>query len=437
MKQLSSLYRVLVAAAVPVVPLLLRDPRQRTAHRARLDAPSQLEHWARGHRDPTRSLAWFHASSVGEGLQARAVIQAWRSRLPDMQLVYTHFSPSADAFAATINADWGGYLCYDRPGDVDRMLTAAAPDLLVFTKLDLWPTLAVRASERGTRVAMIAATVNAGSGRMRWPARQLAAPGYAAIDAAAAVAEPDAGRLGQLGCRVDRIVIAGDPRVDSVLQAVQDALPPSLAGFGGDRRNVMVAGSTWPADETVVLTAFAQVRERFPAARLIVAPHEPSEAHIQHLDAMARDMGLSGPVRFCNLTADGTPAIAIVDRVGMLAALYASGGMAYVGGGLGRKGIHSVLEPAAWSRPVIIGPRDRGSRDAALLAEAGALVRLPQSGSAAALARVWCSWLNDPAIPLAAGHAGRHALDGQRGAAKRTATLLQELITRVRSPAPG
>ncbi|MGH7523998.1 MAG: hypothetical protein ACREK8_06805, partial [Gemmatimonadales bacterium] len=64
-------YRIVVRLTVPLVPLVLRDDRQRAAHRARLAAPADIERWGRERRDPTRPLAWFHAASVGEGLQAR------------------------------------------------------------------------------------------------------------------------------------------------------------------------------------------------------------------------------------------------------------------------------------------------------------------------------------------------------------------------------
>ena len=113
-------------------------------------------------------------------MQARAVIKEFRKLRPEMQLIYTHYSPSAEDFAASVGADWFGYLGYDRASDVDRMLDAARPDLVVFTKLDLWPEFAVRAAARGAKVAMVAATVSAESGRLKWPSRALTAPGYAA-----------------------------------------------------------------------------------------------------------------------------------------------------------------------------------------------------------------------------------------------------------------
>jgi 3-deoxy-D-manno-octulosonic-acid transferase len=430
------IYRALAHIAVPVVPLLLRDEDQRAAHRARVAAPPALEQWARAHRDPTRPLAWFHASSVGEGLQARAVMDCLRALVPDIQFVYTHFSSSAEAFAGTVTADWSGYLGYDRSPDVQRMLRAAAPDLLVFTKLDLWPELATRAALRGARVALAAGTVSAASGRLKWPVRQLAAPGYAALSLAMAVADDDAVRLEYLGCARDRILVTGDPRFDSVLQVADGTLPGTLLRGTTDHAHTLVAGSTWPEDEAVVLAAFDLVRERHPDARLLIAPHQPTTGQLQRIDAVARELGLPEPVRFSRLSAGALPPIVSVDRTGVLAAHYGAGCMAYVGGGWGKAGIHSVLEPAAWSSPVAVGPHDRDSSDVRQLAAVGALRQLREPANPGELAAIWTEWLDQPEKARAAGRAGRMMLEAGRGAAMRSAELLQELLT-ARNPVPG
>jgi 3-deoxy-D-manno-octulosonic-acid transferase len=429
MPRTSAVYRAFTGTAVPLAALVQRDDRQRTAHRARLAAPAAVERWARERRDPTRPLAWFHASSVGEGLQARAVIDELRTALPDIQLVYTHFSPSAEAFGAAVPADWSGYLCYDRADDVERMLTAAAPDLLVFTKVDLWPELATRATARGTRVAMVAATVSAASGRLKWPARQLVAPGYATLDLALAITPDDADRLEHLGCARDRIVVTGDPRVDSVLQVADSTSRDTLLRGTTDPGHTLVAGSTWPDDEAVVLAAFDLVRERHPGTRLLIAPHQPTAEHLHRVDAVARELGLPDPVRFSRLPAGPLPAIVSVDRTGVLARHYGAGTVAYVGGGWGKNGIHSVLEPAAWGCPVVIGPNDRDSRDVRQLAAVGGLRQLRKPVNPRELAAIWMDWLDQPEKARAAGRAARTLLEAERGAAMRSAERLKELLT--------
>ena len=84
----------------------------------RRTALESLERWAEAHRDPARPLLWVHAPSVGEGLQARAVIEAAQARAPDRcQWVFTHFSPSAEALARRMPVDWSGYLPWDVESD--------------------------------------------------------------------------------------------------------------------------------------------------------------------------------------------------------------------------------------------------------------------------------------------------------------------------------
>jgi 3-deoxy-D-manno-octulosonic-acid transferase len=405
------------------------DRRLRAGIRARREAGERLLEWARWHRDQTRPTVWFHAASIGEGLQAETVLRRLRGLCPDLQVIYTHFSPSAEALAQKLGADAADYLPYDFPSNMDRLLQALEPDLLVFAKLDVWPELSTRAATTGATVAIVAATVSPGSKRLRWPARALLEPGYRAITAAAAISAEDAGRLARLGVAADRIQVLGDPRFDSVAErvaAVAGDEPLLRLGRGAP---ALVAGSTWPADEQIILSAYARVRRTYPDARLILVPHEPTPDHLARVDETAAAAGLPGPVRLS--AAEGPAPLLLVDQVGVLARLYGAGTMAYVGGGFGRAGLHSVLEPAAWSLPVAFGPRWRNSRDAALLLAARAAVALPsrERDAIRALQQQWERWIADPGGRETEGRRARQVVDEGVGAAERNAAMLQELIS--------
>jgi 3-deoxy-D-manno-octulosonic-acid transferase len=190
-----------------------------------------------------------------------------------------------------------------------------------------------------------------------------------------------------------------------------------------------VAGSTWGADESVLLAAFAHVRSHHPEARLIVVPHEPTPDHLLALDRRAAALGLPAPVRLS--AADRAVPLLAVDRVGALATLYGAGTMAYVGGGYGRSGLHSVIEPAAWGIPVAFGPRWRDSRDATLLLEGGAAAALPAPASAGvtAMAGIWETWLVDEEHRRRQGTRAAAIVAEGFGAARRSAELLVELIS--------
>jgi 3-deoxy-D-manno-octulosonic-acid transferase len=428
-----AIYRAAAQVASGVAPLLsLLSPKLAAGHRGRLGAADRLSAWGARNRDTARPLVWFHASSVGEGLQAESVLLDLRRRCPVAQYVYTHFSPSAVSLARRLPVDVADFLPYDLPRPVETLLGALTPDLLVFSKLDLWPELAVRAAAGGTTVALVAATVSPGSGRLRWPARALLRAGYEALGAAAAVAGEDAERLARLGVSPERVTVLGDPRYDSVVERIDGVSEDEPLLRFGRGAPTLVAGSTWPEDEAVLLAAFTRVRASHPTARLVLVPHEPTERHLLAADRAAARLRLPPSVRLSQ--AAGPVPLLLVDRVGLLARLYGAGSMAYVGGGFGRAGLHSVLEPAAWGLPVSFGPRWGQSRDADALLQSGAARALTAHGSAAAeeLAGIWSGWIEQGDEREAAGRRAKSLVEGGRGASARSAELLAGLISSAR-----
>ncbi|RMH17909.1 MAG: hypothetical protein D6701_06990, partial [Gemmatimonadetes bacterium] len=244
----------LASLAAPSGSKLGRGGRGRKASGERLRA------WAARHRDPARPLVWIHAPSVGEGLQARAVLAALRSARPDLQAVFTHFSPSAEALAASMvgaEADAAGYLPWDLARPCRRMLGALRPQALVFTKTEVWPVLAGAARAAGVPTLLVAGTLPEGAGRLGWPARALLRPAFAGLARVCAISADDAERFARLGVSEARVEVTGDPGVDSAGERVDAADPdaPYLAPFRDGGAPWWVAGSTWPADEAVVVDA--------------------------------------------------------------------------------------------------------------------------------------------------------------------------------------
>jgi 3-deoxy-D-manno-octulosonic-acid transferase len=432
MEQPGVAYRLAIAAAAALAPAAaaVTSGKVRASLRARRGVVRRIEAWARAHRDPQRPLLWVHAPSVGEGLQARAVLDLIRRRHPGWQVAYTHFSPSAQGFAHRLDVDLADYLPWDTAAAAQRTLAALRPAALVFTKLDVWPALACAAAGRGIPVGLVAGTVSPVSSRLRQPARALLRPGYAALGAVGAIAAADAGRLRALGTRPDRIEVLGDPRFDSVLSVIEavSATDPLLRFRHGPP--LLVAGSTWPADEEVLLRAFHDVRRVHPGARLLVAAHEPTPRHLVGLRAAAKRAGLPQPVTLDDAAPDDT--FIIVDRVGALATLYGAGALAYVGGGFGSAGLHSVLEPAGWGLPVAFGPRWQSSREAGLLREAGGAESLGLPDPVRQLGAWWSRMLSEREERERMGRAAAAVIDAGRGAAERQAAMIERLVERSR-----
>ncbi|HST60435.1 MAG TPA: glycosyltransferase N-terminal domain-containing protein [Longimicrobium sp.] len=429
MSAAESLYTLALRAARPLLPLAARgDGKLARGIRGRAGVLERMETWARTHRDPARPLAWFHAPSVGEGLQARAVVQAFRARRPDAQVAYTFFSPSAESFARTVQADVADYLPVDLPRDVRRALDALRPDVIAFSKTDVWPVLTREAKARGVRLAMLSGTLPPSSSRLGGPARALLAPAYRRLDVAAAISADDAGRFGALGVPAERRTVMGDARFDQVWARAQavDRASALLRPFGGFAGVTLVAGSTWPADEEALVPAVAAMADADPPLRAILVPHEPTPAHLDALEARLRAHGITGAVRLSQVQAGAAAGrTVVVDRVGVLGDLYALADVAYVGGGWGSAGLHSVLEPAAFGVPVLFGPRHANAREAAALIAAGGAFELRPG--APADARI-IPLVRDAARRRTAGDAARAYVQGNLGAAERGAAIIERLL---------
>lgn len=392
--------------------------------RARRGVAERLSAWGRSGRDPSRPLLWMHAPSVGEGLQARPVLELMRARRPEVQLAYTFFSPSAERFARGLDVDVADYLPFDTARAARATLDALQPTALVYAKLDVWPLLTAEAHRRGVALGLVSATVSPGSGRQHGAARALLHDAYAALDAVGTIAADDAARLRALGVRAGVLSETGDTRYDQVAAraASIDRASAILAPLASARAT-LVAGSTWPADEAVLLPAWEGVRRTLPGARLIIAPHEPTAAHLSPVESWARARGI--PLARLGAPEAATSEVVLVDRVGVLGELYALATAAFVGGGFHAAGLHSVLEPAAFGAPVAFGPRFDNARDAGLLIACRGGASVPDVATLTAqLAR----WLGDPAARDAAGGAARGLVAGGVGAAERSYALVAGLL---------
>lgn len=403
-------------------------PRRQTklwnAFRARRGIRSRYALWSGEFRDASRELLWMHAPSVGEGLQARPILQAARTHRPDLQLAYTFFSPSAAKFASGLPVDFADYLPFDTAGDVRVALESLRPSALVFSKLDVWPILTREASRQGVALGLVSATLAATSSRRSGWVTGLLRDAYSRLDSVGAVDAADADRLVELGVRPGVITVTGDTRFDQVWKRARRAeRDGELLGPLKSERPTLVAGSTWPADEAVLLPAWEALVLKAPDVRLVIAPHEPTPAHLAPVERRLEEAGL----RHARL---GTPEAAsadvvVVDRTGVLGDLYALADVAYVGGGFHAAGLHSVLEPAAFGVPVLFGPRHQASRDAWLLIQRTGGRAVEDAGELEDALRMW---LTIPAYREPVGVAARATVRAGLGAAKRSWELVEQLL---------
>jgi 3-deoxy-D-manno-octulosonic-acid transferase len=219
--------------------------------------------------------------------------------------------------------------------------------------------------------------------------------------------------------------VTGDARFDQVCRRLEAAPPsPTVALLEDASVPTVVAGSTWPADEALLIPAFLRLRKERPV-RLIIAPHEPDDAHLSRLEGALSAEGMAhARLGAIEQAPRALPDVVVVDRVGVLADLYRVARAAYVGGGFGDDGLHSVIEPAALGVPVTFGPRHGNAVEAGQLADEGGAFQVTDAASLAdALGRLL------GAHGETAGSAAREFVERRRGGAARNAALIDDLLS--------
>ena len=157
----------------------------------------------------------------------------------------------------------------------------------------------------------------------------------------------------------------GDTRCDSVLERRNNLEIPQLPPAAKDSF-VFVAGSTWPLDETCIFPGLQEALNKFPELFLVLAPHEPTEEHLKNAENFFSGTQM---VRWSQVnTATLDVRILLIDSVGILAGIYHSAKIAYVGGAF-TTGVHNILEPAAMGAAVAFGPKHSNSMEALIMLE--------------------------------------------------------------------
>lgn len=330
--------------------------------------------------DALQGCLWMHCASVGEFEQGRPVLEALKARQPEVPVLITFFSPSG----YEARKDYGlathvEYLPPDGRANAERLVRLVRPRAVLWVKYEFWPRWLQALHRHRVPTYLIAGIFRPRQAFFRW----YGGAHRAMLRCFTRLFVQDERSLELLrAIGIASVTVSGDTRFDRVDAIARggDRLPLGLAFHRAMDAPVLVAGSTWPADEALIADALKGMAR---PPRLMVAPHEPSGPALASAEGR-----MPRPVeRWSHLEerlATGAPASAsappdedplfartlLVDRMGLLARLYQHGELAYVGGGFG-DGIHSLLEAAAWGKPVIFGPRHHKFAEAAGLIAAG------------------------------------------------------------------
>ena len=307
--------------------------------------------------DKNKRYVWFHAASLGEFEQGRSLMERFRSLHPEYQILLTFFSPSG--YEVRKNYEGADIVCYlpmDTPGNVASFLRLVKPEMAFFIKYEFWYNIIHSCYKHGIPVYSVSSIFRSNKVFFRWYGA-----GYARVLKMIAhffVQDEESARLLALKGIKDNVTIVGDTRFDRVLDICHRAKDlPLVEAFVSNADKVLVVGSSWQPDESLIIPYF----NKHSRLKLILVPHVIGDDRIRQIKEKIKRPCVCYTDAQVDTVADAD--CLIVNCYGLLSSIYRYGHIAYVGGGFG-VGIHNVPEAAVHGVPVLIGPNNKGFREA-------------------------------------------------------------------------
>lgn len=322
----------------------------------------------------TDRVIWFHAASLGEYEQGLPLIKKTKEAFPTHKIVLTFFSPSGyEVVKNRAPSDAVLYLPFDTFSNAKHFLELTHPEWVIFVKYEFWPIYLKALRDRKIKTIIVSAIFRPSQTFFKpwggWMRKSLNTFDHFFVQN-----ETSKELLSAVG--IKNVTVSGDTRFDRVGEILQrdnslDFLKIFRAG-----KTCLVAGSTWPEDETMLVKYINLNKDK--KHKYVLVPH-----NIKSDSILALREKIELPVVLYSEISDKNPAdfsVLIVDTIGLLTKIYAQADVAYVGGGMAT-GLHNVLEPAVFGIPVVIGKHYEKFAEAVMLVEAGGVLSVTSQES--------------------------------------------------------
>lgn len=413
-----------------------------------------------------RPTVWVHTVSVGEFLAAKPLLEHLRRELQGWRVIVSTTTLTGQRLARaepSARLDGVCYFPFDWRFAARRALNRIQPSLVVILETELWPNFLRACRERQVPAIIANGRISPRSFARYRRVHRFIARTLADVSLLVMQSEADAERARLLGARARRVRVCGNLKYDV---PVADHPPSAIANPQAEiaaqldaqfalssSLHLIVAGSTAPGEERIVLATLNEVRKQpgLADARLVIAPRHPERFNeVASLLAQsglrvvrrsqAKAVAATGAADDTNAATDAKSPVAderraadviLLDTIGELAALYRFAAVVFVGGSLVPRGGHNIIEPAVYAKPIIVGPHTENFRQiVADFAHLDAVRQITATGDrlANAFTREVIDLLVDRAAAQAMGERARQILLRNGGATRCTMAAIKEVL---------
>lgn len=307
---------------------------------------------------------WVHAASVGEVFCTVPLLKRIKREFPHCEIVLTTMTSTGNEAAKTRlpEADRVLFFPIDHPLTLRRVIKKIHPRLLLIAETELWPNLLRSCGRRGIPIILFNGRISEKSFRGYLFFKFLFKECLKYVSLFLMQTMEDQTRIIEIGAEPDKTRVVGNLKFDQTFPSFNQEAMVNLAksiGLQG-KEAILIAGSTHPGEEEILLSLFKELREIHSHLILILAPR-----HLMRLEEVERNLEKESIswVRRTSLAVDQDhqkqkepPEVILLDTMGELMNLYSLGTLVFVGGSLVPIGGHNPLEPLFFKKCVFFGP---------------------------------------------------------------------------------
>lgn len=309
---------------------------------------------------------WIHAVSVGEALAVKALIAELRKVYPYKKILISTVTATGNKIAKDIAAGNALviYLPFDFSFSVKRVIDRVKPEVFIIAETEIWPNLISYLYKKSIPVIIVNGRISDVSFRNYCLIKPLFEAVLRKVTLFCVQTQRDEKRLMHLGVRQERIHITGNMKYDRLIQPVALATAYREKLSLAQESTLLIAGSTHPQEEDIIVGVYKELVREFPMLRLLIAPRHPERS--KEILELVSKYGLRGVLLSSAEPECGhclSAPVYILDFVGELVNFYSIADIVFVGGSLVPKGGQNILEPASLGKPVLFGPHTFNFRD--------------------------------------------------------------------------
>lgn len=297
---------------------------------------------------------------------ARPVIEQLQVEFPQAEIIVTFFSPSGYEQMSHFLCTGVYYLPFDTRKNARAWYRLVKPDVAVFVKYEFWLNYMIEGLNAGCEMLAMSVIFREGQYFFEpWAAiwkQQLSR--FKRI-----FVQNSSSEIIGKSEELFNITLAGDIRYDRVLDTVKHSEELTLIEEFKGEAPLLIGGSTWTEEEKHLFN-YLSIKSWPLGWKWVLAPHDVSAKHISELLDRFSDYYPVTYTQWPESDLKNKHKILIIDNVGLLSRIYRYGNVAVIGGAWG-KGLHNILEPAAFGMPIIFGPKHQKFPEAQEAIDAG------------------------------------------------------------------